>query len=29
MTGQPEWAIIGAISMIIGSGLIVWSVRRN
>ena len=29
MTGQPEWTIIGAIAMTIGSGLIVWSVRRN
>ena len=29
MTGQPEWAIIGAISMTIGTGLVVWSVRRN
>ena len=29
MTGDPQWAINGAIAMLIGCGLTVWGLRRN
>ena len=28
MTGDPQWAINGAIAMLVGSGLILWGIRR-
>jgi hypothetical protein len=29
MTGDPQWAVIGAIMTVVGTGLILWSKRRR
>ena len=29
MTGEPQWAVIGGIMIVAGTGLILWSNRRR